>query len=115
VIEDEVPQQWATVALLKAIGRNREAAIESIPGIDALADASDATLKEIRRLEDDAIVALSGIANAIWDSMTGWTMARKIIDQAGAGWLREVLLERSVETLPDEKRRMVEAEGEASS
>jgi hypothetical protein len=39
-------------------------------------------------------------------------MVRKVIDEAGAGWLKRVVLERCVETLSDEKRRMVETEGD---
>jgi hypothetical protein len=98
-MEGEVRQQWTTVALLEAISRHRETAL------DQLAEAD-----EIRRLEDDALVALYRIGMV----SRGRGMFREVIDEAGAGWLREVVLERCVETLSDEKRRMVEAEAEAS-
>jgi hypothetical protein len=99
-MEGELPHQWATVALLEAIGRHRESALDRLAEADV-----------IRRLEDDALVALCRIGTV----SRGRGMVRKVIDEAGAGWLREVVLERCVETLSDEKRRMVEAEGEASS
>jgi hypothetical protein len=99
-MEGEVPQQWTTVALLESISRYREDAL------DAPAEAD-----VIRRLEDDALIALYRVGMV----SRGRGMVRKVIDEAGAGWLREVVLERCVETLSEEKRRMVEAEGEASS
>jgi hypothetical protein len=99
-MEGKVPQPWITVALLEAISRHREAAL------DGLAEAG-----VIRALEDDGLVALYRIGIV----SRGRGMVRKVIDEAGAGWLREVVLERCVETLSDEKRRTVEAEGEASS
>jgi hypothetical protein len=94
-MEGEVPQNWTTVALLEAISRHRGAAL------DALAEAD-----VIRRLEDDALVALYRIGMV----SRGRGMVRKVIDEAGAGWLREVVLKRCVETPSEEKRRMVEAE-----
>jgi hypothetical protein len=99
-MEGEVPQHWATVALLEAISRYREAALDGLAEADV-----------IRGLEDDALIAVWRIGTV----SRGRGMVRKVIDEAGAGWLREVVLERCVETLSDEKRRMVEAEGEASS
>jgi hypothetical protein len=99
-MEDEVPQPWTAVALLEAISRHREAALDGLAEADV-----------IRHLEDDALVALWRIGTV----SRGRGMVRKVIDEAGAGWLREVVLARCVETLSDEKRRLVEAEGEASS
>jgi hypothetical protein len=96
-MEDEVAQQWTAVALLEAISRYREAALDGLAEADV-----------IRRLEDDALVTICRVGTV----SQGRGMVRKVIDEAGAGWLRQVVLERCVETLSDEKRRMVEAEGE---
>jgi hypothetical protein len=94
-MEHELPQQWTAVALLEAIGRYRQAALDGLAEADV-----------IRGLEDDALVALWRIGMV----SRGRGMVRKVIDEAGAGWLREVVLKRCVETLSEEKRRMVEAE-----
>jgi hypothetical protein len=94
-MEGEVPQQWTAVTLLEAISRHRQAALDGLAEADV-----------IRGLEDDALIALWRIGMV----SRGRGMVRKTIDEAGAGWLLQVVLNRCVETLSDEKRRMVESE-----
>jgi hypothetical protein len=61
-------------------------------GVDALAD-------DLREIEDDAIRALRRLVEA----EEGYETALQAIEEAGAdaaGWLRAVMLARSLETVP---------------